>query len=228
MAIREAGRELPARGRPVATPVAVARAEVGLARMAKRAIDVSAVLLGLLLATLPMLGIALLIRLTSSGPVLFRQLRVGKGGRLFTSYKFRSMYAYAEDRRDEVAHLNEKDGPIFKIRRDPRTTPLGRFLRRTSLDELPQLLNVLRGEMSLVGPRPALMTEVMDYDQLHLQRFSVKPGLTGLWQVSGRSDLPFEEMMRLDLEYIRRWSLWCDVTLILRTVPAVISGRGAY
>lgn len=212
----------------MATPVALARAEAGVAKIAKRVLDVIVASAGLMLAALPMLCIALTIRLTSPGPVLFRQARVGKGGRLFTSYKFRSMYMDAEDRLEEVRHLNQADGPIFKIRQDPRMTPVGRFLRRTSLDELPQLFNAFRGEMSIVGPRPALMTEVLAYEPWQLGRLTVRPGLTGLWQVSGRSDLPFEAMMRLDLEYIRRWSLWFDLRLLILTVPAVVSGRGAY
>jgi lipopolysaccharide/colanic/teichoic acid biosynthesis glycosyltransferase len=227
VAIREAGG-LPATLQPLATPAAVARAEVGLAGLAKRGLDLLISVAVLIPAALPMLCIALVIRCTSSGPVLFRQPRVGKGGRLFTSYKFRSMFMDAEDRLKEVALLNEVEGPIFKIRRDPRITPFGRFLRKSSLDELPQLFNVLRGEMSLVGPRPALMPEVLAYQPWQLQRTTVKPGLTGLWQVNGRSDLPFEAMMRLDLEYIRGWSLWFDIWLLLRTVPAVLSGRGAY
>ena len=212
----------------MATPVVLARAEVGLAKIAKRVLDVIVACAALMLAALPMLCIALIIRLTSPGPILFRQARVGKGGRLFTSYKFRSMYMDAEDRLAEVRHLNQADGPIFKIRQDPRMTPVGRFLRRTSLDELPQLFNAFRGEMSIVGPRPALMTEVLAYEPWQLERLTVRPGLTGLWQVSGRSDLPFEAMMRLDLEYIRRWSIWFDLWLLILTVPTVVSGRGAY
>lgn len=228
MAAREADSGLLAGTGPMATPVAVTRGEVGLAGTAKRLLDVVAALTMLMMAALPMLFIALAIRWTSAGPIFFRQPRVGKGGRFFTSYKFRSMYVDAEERFEEVAHLNEVDGPIFKLRNDPRITPVGRFLRRTSLDELPQLFNVLRGEMSLVGPRPALMREVLGYEPWQLQRLTVRPGLTGLWQVSGRSELPFEVMMRLDLEYIRRWSLWFDIWLLMRTVPAVLSTRGAY
>ena len=212
----------------MATPVVLARAEVGLAKIAKRVLDVIVASAGLMLAALPMLCIALIIRSTSPGPILFRQARVGKGGRLFTSYKFRSMYMDAEDRLAEVRHLNQADGPIFKIRQDPRMTRVGRFLRRTSLDELPQLFNAFRGEMSIVGPRPALMTEVIAYQPWQRERLTVRPGLTGLWQVSGRSDLPFEAMMRLDLEYIRRWSIWFDLRLLILTVPTVVSGRGAY
>jgi lipopolysaccharide/colanic/teichoic acid biosynthesis glycosyltransferase len=188
-----------------------------------------ALALTLLLISMPlMIAIAIAVKATSPGPALFRQLRVGEGGRFFISYKFRSMYVDAEARQDEVAHLNEVGGPIFKTRSDPRMTPLGRWLRKTSLDELPQLFNVVRGEMSMVGPRPGLMREVLGYEAWQLERLTVKPGLTGLWQVSGRSDLPFEEMIRLDQEYIRNWSLRGDVWLLLRTLPAVLSTRGAY
>ena len=212
----------------IASPVGVGRAELGLSRIAKRSLDLIVTLPALLIAALPMLCIALAIKLTSAGPILFHQPRVGRGGRLFSSLKFRSMYLDAEDRLEEVKHLNEQDGPIFKIRRDPRITSIGRLLRRTSLDELPQLFNVLLGDMSLVGPRPALMPEVLGYEPWQLRRITVKPGLTGLWQVSGRSDLPFETMMRLDADYIGRWSIWLDIWLLVRTIPAVISGRGAY
>lgn len=213
--------------RPMVTPLTVTQADVGLGKVSKRCLDIVVALAVLALAALPMLCIALAIRLTSPGPVLFRQLRVGKGGRLFTMYKFRSMYQDAELRLAEVMHLNEAEGPIFKIRNDPRVTPIGRWLRRTSLDELPQLFNVLRGEMSLVGPRPPLMREVLDYEPWHLERLTVKPGITGLWQVSGRSNLPFQEMMRLDIEYVIHWSLWLDLRLLALTIVTVLSGRGA-
>lgn len=213
--------------RLMVTPLTVTQADVGLGKVSKRCLDIVVALAVLALAALPMLCIALAIRLTSPGPVLFRQLRVGKGGRLFTMYKFRSMYQDAELRLAEVMHLNEAVGPIFKIRNDPRVTPIGRWLRRTSLDELPQLFNVLRGEMSLVGPRPPLMREVLDYEPWHLERLTVKPGITGLWQVSGRSNLPFQEMMRLDIEYVIHWSLWLDLRLLALTIVTVLSGRGA-
>jgi lipopolysaccharide/colanic/teichoic acid biosynthesis glycosyltransferase len=217
-----------ARAAPMATPASLAPAHVGAAGAAKRLLDLGATVALLALFALPMLAIGLAVRLTSPGPILFRQLRVGRGGRFFTSYKFRSMYIDAEERMVEVAHLNEAEGPIFKIRQDPRTTPFGRFLRRSSLDELPQLFNVLRGDMSLVGPRPGLMSEVLNYEPWQLERLTVKPGLTGLWQVSGRSELSFDDMVRLDLEYIRRRSFPLDVWLLLRTIPAVLSARGAY
>lgn len=228
MALRDTSRSVPASIQLVASPVAVAHPELGLSRIAKRFLDLVVTLVALTIVAVPMLCLALAIKLTSPGPILFRQPRVGRGGRLFMSLKFRSMYIDAEERLQEVKHLNEKDGPIFKIRDDPRITSVGRLLRRTSLDELPQLFNVLRGEMSLVGPRPALMPEVLAYDPWQLQRLTVKPGLTGLWQVSGRSDLSFDAMMRLDVDYINRWSIWFDICLLARTIPAVISGRGAY
>jgi exopolysaccharide biosynthesis polyprenyl glycosylphosphotransferase len=172
--------------------------------------------------------IALAIKLDSRGPVLFHQLRVGKDQRPFVCYKFRTMCADAEQRQRDLWHQNEADGPLFKMRDDPRQTRVGRFLRRTSLDELAQVLNVLRGEMSWVGPRPPVPAEVARYEEWHRQRLLVLPGLTGLWQVSGRSDLTFDEMVLLDLYYAEHWSLWLDLRILLRTVPAVIMGRGAY
>ena len=171
---------------------------------------------------------ALLIKLDSPGPVYFRQTRLGKGGKPFTAYKFRSMGEKAEAELASLMEKNEADGPIFKIKNDPRITKVGRVLRRTSLDELPQLINVLKGEMSLVGPRPPLPSEVEQYEPWHLKRLDAAPGLTGLWQVSGRSELPFDEMVMLDIYYIENWSLGMDIKIILRTIPAVISGKGAY
>lgn len=156
------------------------------------------------------------------------QTRTGLHGRTFRMFKLRSMRVGAEALRQDLDAVNEVDGPVFKLRQDPRITGLGRWLRRTSLDELPQLLNVLRGDMSLVGPRPPLPDEVAEYEPWQLRRLSMRPGLTGLWQVSGRSAVPFERWMALDLEYIDRWSLWLDLELLLRTVPAVVSGRGAW
>ena len=196
--------------------------------MAKRALDITVAAVLLVLAAPLMLLIALAIKLDSPGPVIFRQRRVGKDGRLFTFYKFRGMVADAEARLHEVAHLNEVDGPIFKSRRDPRVTRVGRVLRRTSLDELPQLWNVLRGDMSLVGPRPPLPTEVTRYEPWQRDRLLVPGGITGLWQVSGRNLLGFEDMVRLDLEYITRWSLWLDLRILLRTILVVLTARGAY
>ncbi len=194
----------------------------------KRAIDIFAVVLSLPLLLPFSLLIAFLIRLDSEGPALFRQQRVGKGGEIFTCYKFRTMVADAERRRAELAAMNEADGPLFKIRRDPRVTRVGQWLRRSSLDELPQLWNVLRGEMSLVGPRPALPEEVEQYKPWHRRRLEVMPGLTGLWQVLGRSDTSFDEMVRLDIYYAEHWTVGMDLYILLKTVPVVLIGRGAY
>ncbi len=200
----------------------------GRRRLLKGAIDrVAATLLLIVLSPL-MVVTALAVFVTSNGPVIFRQRRVGQNGRQFWLLKFRTMSRTAEEERGAVAHLNEQDRILFKIRRDPRLTPFGRLLRRFSLDELPQLLNVLRGEMSLVGPRPPLPSEVERYrDEVH-RRLLVKPGLTGLWQVSGRADLSWEESVRLDLYYVDHWSVGLDLVLLGRTVMTVIRGRGAY
>jgi lipopolysaccharide/colanic/teichoic acid biosynthesis glycosyltransferase len=160
--------------------------------------------------------------------VLFRQQRVGRNGAPFTLLKFRSMRVGAEEQLDEVIALNEASGPIFKVRNDPRMTRVGRFLRRTSIDELPQMINVLRGEMSWVGPRPPIPQEVEKYEDWHRRRLEVSPGITGLWQVSGRSEIPFDEMVMLDIYYIENWSLGMDIRILLRTVPAVLTGGGAY
>ncbi len=194
----------------------------------KRTFDVVVASL-LLLALLPLFAlVAVAIRLESEGPVLFRQQRVGRGGRPFTFYKFRSMYADAEARREELADQNEQNGPIFKIRRDPRVTRIGRWLRRASIDEMPQLWNVLRGDFSLVGPRPPTPDEVLGYEPWQRRRLSIPGGLTCLWQVSGRSEVGFEDWMRLDMRYVARRGLLEDLVLLARTVPAVLSGRGAY
>lgn len=193
----------------------------------KRAMDVmlSAVLLLIALPVLLVVWIA--IRLGEGGAVLFRQRRCGLNGRVFTLYKFRTMVEGAEERLEEVAHLNEMNGPVFKSSRDPRITWLGRWLRRFSLDELPQLWNVLKGDMSLVGPRPPIPEEVARYERWQRRRLAMKPGLTCLWQIRGRNEIDFEEWMRLDLEYIDNWSPWLDLKILLRTVPVVLSGRGA-
>lgn len=197
-------------------------------RALKRAFDIlgagAIVLIGLPLWVLVALG----IKLSSRGPVLYRQRRVGMDGRLFDMYKFRSMIDGADRMRDGLVEANEADGPIFKMRQDPRITPFGRFIRRFSIDEFPQLINVLRGEMSLVGPRPPLPIETEEYDGYHWRRLEVPPGMTGLWQVSGRSELSFDEMVRLDLFYIENWSVGFDISLLARTIPAVLTARGAY
>jgi len=194
----------------------------------KRFLDV-AISSGLLLALSPvLLLIAVAIRVDSPGPVFFRQIRLGRGARPFTCYKFRSMTVDAEEVRPQVSHMDESKGPIFKIKQDPRTTGVGKVLRRFSLDELPQLINVFRGDMSLVGPRPPLPTEVDEYEDWHHDRLRIPSGMTGLWQVMGRSDLTFDEMVMLDLYYAENWSLWLDTKIMLRTVPTVFLGRGAY
>lgn len=176
-----------------------------------------------------LLVVALLVKLTSPGPVLFRQQRSGLAGKPFTMLKFRSMVTNAEQMRDELVHLNEMTGPVFKITNDPRITPLGAWLRRTSVDELPQLFNVLRGDMSLVGPRPLPIYETRAISEnQHRRRLSMKPGLTCLWQISGRNEvLDFAEWVRLDLEYIDRWSIWLDLEILVKTIPVLIWGKGA-
>ncbi len=175
-----------------------------------------------------LLACAVAVRLSSPGPILFRQKRCGLNGREFVMFKFRSMVDGADDMKTSLAEYNEADGPVFKIEDDPRVTRVGRFLRRMSLDELPQLFNVLKGEMSLVGPRPPLQCEVESYEDWQLRRLSMRPGLTGLWQVSGRSTTGFGEWIKLDLQYIDRWSLALDLKILALTIPAVLSGRGAY
>jgi lipopolysaccharide/colanic/teichoic acid biosynthesis glycosyltransferase len=185
---------------------------------------------GLLLVGLSpvLLTAALLVVLSSRGPVFFAQERAGLQGRRFRFLKFRTMVCDAEARRCELEAHNEVDGPVFKIRRDPRITRVGRVLRKLSVDEVPQLLHVLSGKMSLIGPRPLPVGEAAGLSPWEAQRLLVKPGLTCIWQVSGRSDLDFRTWARMDIDYIRDWSLWLDLKLLLRTVPAVLSGRGAY
>ncbi|MHC4134049.1 MAG: sugar transferase [Planctomycetota bacterium] len=195
--------------------------------LSKRAFDIVVGLPLLVLATPIMLLAALLVRLTSPGPVLFVQERIGLHGRRFKFYKLRTMVEGAEQMREALAPLNEMNGPAFKLRHDPRVTRVGRLLRRLSIDELPQLWNVLRGDMSLVGPRPPVPEEVARYDRRQQRRLSIRPGLTCTWQVSGRSDVDFDAWVRLDLDYIDNWSPWLDLKILLRTVPAVLSGRGA-
>jgi exopolysaccharide biosynthesis polyprenyl glycosylphosphotransferase len=198
-------------------------------RLLKASFDRSIALIALILLAPTLAMLALAIRLNSPGPVLFRQTRVGRGGREFTIYKFRSMFTDAEAQLEALLPMNERaEGLLFKIRKDPRVTPVGRWLRRYSLDELPQLLNVVKGDMSLVGPRPPLPSEVARYESDVRRRLLVKPGLTGLWQVSGRSDLSGEESVRLDLEYVENWSLALDFMILWKTVFAVVRGSGAY
>ena len=196
---------------------------------AKRALDMAAAGLGLvmLLPLLPLM--ALIIRLDSAGPVLFSQTRVGRKGREFRCWKLRSMYIDAEARKAELEQHNEMSGGvIFKIKRDPRITRVGRFIRKASIDELPQLWNVLTGDMSLVGPRPAVPAEVAQYTPHERGRLAVKPGITCLWQISGRSDLDFEQQVNLDVQYARQRSMGLDLEILLRTVPAVLLAKGAY
>lgn len=199
-----------------------------LALMIKRMIDIVGAIVGLIVSVpLLFIPISILIKLTSKGPVVYKQIRCGLYGREFTLYKFRSMIDGAEDVLWEIKHLNEMSGPTFKMRADPRVTRWGRILRKTSLDELPQFYNVLKGEMSLVGPRAPLPEEVSEYSRWQRRRLSVKPGLTCLWQVSGRNEIEFHEWMKLDLKYIDNWSLWLDFKILLLTIPTVIFGRGA-
>jgi exopolysaccharide biosynthesis polyprenyl glycosylphosphotransferase len=192
----------------------------------KRLLDIVLGAIAFVVLSPVMLGAALSIRWRDGAPVLFRQTRVGRQGRSFTIYKFRTMVPDAEARYEEVSAHSDTRGPAFKMLDDPRVTPLGRFLRRTSIDELPQLINVLRGEMSLVGPRPAPPREVEGYDIWHRRRLSMRPGMTGLWQVEARMDVHFDERAELDLRYIDQWSLWMDLTILARTVPAVLLTRG--
>jgi exopolysaccharide biosynthesis polyprenyl glycosylphosphotransferase len=197
-------------------------------RRLKRALDAVGSLSGLVLLSPLFLVLAILVRLDSRGPIFFKQVRVGKAGREFQFYKFRSMVQDAEAMKTKLMHLNELEGPVFKISDDPRITSIGRFLRRTSLDELPQLFNVLKGDMSLVGPRPPLPAEVANYESWQRQKLSVLPGITCLWQISGRNHIGFTEWMRLDIEYIRRQSFGLDMKILLRTLPAVLLRKGAY
>jgi exopolysaccharide biosynthesis polyprenyl glycosylphosphotransferase len=193
----------------------------------KRFFDIVASAFGLAMLSPLLVAIAVLVRVTSRGPVFFRQERVGLHGRTFRMLKFRSMVVDAEAKRSRLMAANELQGPVFKMKRDPRVTPLGRFIRKYSIDELPQLVNVLRGDMSIVGPRPPIPAEVAQYEAWQRRRLSVRPGITCVWQVSGRNDVSFEEWMYLDMQYIDHWNLAQDFRLILRTVPVVLTGRGA-
>jgi exopolysaccharide biosynthesis polyprenyl glycosylphosphotransferase len=209
------------------------RAYIGFAPVAhitwvKRAVDIGMSLVAIIVASPILLAIAIAVKLDSSGPVFYRQRRLGKDSVPFDMLKFRSMCLDAEHMLTVLGDRNEATGPMFKIRQDPRVTRVGRFLRRFSLDELPQLFNVIRGEMSLVGPRPPLPMEVEKYEDWQLARLRALPGMTGLWQVSGRSEVPFNDMVRLDLHYVRNWSFGLDLEIMLRTVPAVLANRGAY
>jgi exopolysaccharide biosynthesis polyprenyl glycosylphosphotransferase len=195
----------------------------------KQLLDLISAFVFLIILTPLFVAVAIGIRITSPGPVLFRQRRCGLNGRPFTMLKFRSMISDAEQRKQEIAALNEMAGPVFKVTNDPRITPIGRLLRKYSIDEIPQFYNVLRGEMSLVGPRPLPVDVVPRFDDpAHRRRLSVKPGLTCLWQVSGRNNVSdFKDWVRLDLEYIDNWSLWLDLKILWRTIPVVLLGSGA-
>jgi exopolysaccharide biosynthesis polyprenyl glycosylphosphotransferase len=193
----------------------------------KRLFDISSSAAALVVLSPLLLTVAALIKLTSRGPIFFTQKRVGLHGKPFDMLKFRSMVVNAEELKARLEALNEQTGPVFKMKNDPRITPIGRFIRKYSIDELPQLLNVLRGEMSVVGPRPPLPREVEKYAAWQRRRLSVRPGLTCIWQVSGRNQISFEEWMYLDMQYIDNWTLLTDVSLILKTVPVVVTGRGA-
>lgn len=194
----------------------------------KRAFDFVFAATFLLVMFLPMLLIALLVKLTSRGPVFFKQIRVGRGGRYFYCYKFRSMCVNAEAIKEQLMHLNEASGPVFKIKQDPRITRFGAFMRKLSIDEFPQFLNVLRGDMSIVGPRPPLPNEVDLYTEHDRQRLAVRPGLTCIWQVNGRSNISFDRWVELDILYINTMSFGKDIKLILQTIPAVVKGSGAH
>jgi exopolysaccharide biosynthesis polyprenyl glycosylphosphotransferase len=212
-------------------PVLVFRStpEASWQSVLKLLLDYVGALVLLLLSSVPLIIIALLVKFTSPGPILFRQKRSGLNGQPFTIYKFRTMVSNAEQLKAELSAMNEMTGPVFKVTQDPRITPIGKFLRKFSIDEFPQLLNVLKGEMSLVGPRPLPVDEVKQfYDLAHRRRLSVKPGLTCLWQISGRNNVnDFKDWVRLDLEYIDNWSLWLDIKILWLTVPIVLTGTGA-
>ena len=205
-------------------PVAI----TGLNQTIKRLVDVTVAVIVLLLTSPLWVLVPVTIRLDSPGPVLFNQVRIGRKGEPFVVHKFRSMVANAEAQKSQLMAFNEADGPLFKIRNDPRMTRVGRFLRRTSLDELPQVWNVLKGDMSLVGPRPALPEEVAQYEEWHKRRLDASPGMTGLWQVSGRSAMGFDEMVLLDTFYCENWSFGLDLKILLKTIPRVLLGEGAY
>ena len=205
------------------------RSVISGAYLVKRLIDIVAAILLLILLSPLFVIIMILIYQSSPGPVFYKQTRVGRWGKLFTMWKFRSMYPDADTRLKEMMAQNEMTGGvIFKMKNDPRIIPVGRFIRKASIDELPQLWNVLKGDMSLVGPRPALPSEVNQYSLQDRQRLEVIPGITCIWQVSGRSDIPFPQQVQLDVQYIQSQSVWLDIKLLLKTIPAVLLSRGAY
>jgi exopolysaccharide biosynthesis polyprenyl glycosylphosphotransferase len=195
--------------------------------MLKRVLDIVLSSVALVLLSPFLVAIAIAVRFDSAGPILYRSERIGKKARVFPCLKFRTMVQDAETRRAEVLHMNERDSVLFKISNDPRITPVGRFLRKYSLDELPQLINVLRGDMSMVGPRPPIASEVKRYELNHLRRLDVVPGITGLWQVQARQDPSFDSYISMDTAYIENWSLWLDMKILIRTVTVVFAGTGA-
>ncbi len=197
-----------------------------LGLLGKRALDIVLAAVGLVVLSPVFLVVAAVMVATDGRPILFRQVRVGLHGRPFSIVKFRTMTPDAEERYDDVADLSDTRGPAFKMKNDPRITRIGGFLRKTSIDEIPQLWNVLRGEMSIVGPRPAPPREVAEYDVWHRRRLSMKPGMTGLWQVEARFDEEFDHRARLDLAYIDRWSIWLDIKIIAKTIPAMVANPG--
>jgi exopolysaccharide biosynthesis polyprenyl glycosylphosphotransferase len=196
--------------------------------VAKRVLDFCLALIALIVISPAFALVAAIIKMTSPGPIFFKQKRIGQNKRKFMIYKFRSMAVDAEAKMQQLEHLNELSGPVFKIKHDPRITPVGKFLRKTSIDELPQLINVLKGDMSLVGPRPMSIRDFELFSEdWHRRRFSVRPGITCLWQVNGRNSVPFEKWMELDMQYIDKWSLWLDLKILAKTIPAVLKGSGA-
>jgi lipopolysaccharide/colanic/teichoic acid biosynthesis glycosyltransferase len=200
-----------------------------LGQVVKRVIDIAGSAIGLVVLMPLLIVIGVLVRITSKGPVLYRSKYLGRYAHPFVGYKFRTMVANADDLKASMAHLNHMHGPAFKIRNDPRVTLVGRFLRKYSLDELPQLWSVFKGDMSLVGPRPPLPEEFEQYQAWHRGKLAITPGITCFWQINGRSDIhDFDEWMRLDLKYIEKWSLWTDFKILARTIPAVLRGHGAY
>lgn len=194
----------------------------------KRGMDILGAIVGLVVFSPVMLAVTIAIKLTSKGPVIFKQKRAGLGGKPFTFYKFRSMVIDAEDKKKQLMKFNFRTGPVFKMNNDPRITTVGKFIRKSSLDELPQFYNVLRGDMSLVGPRPPTLDEVPQYDSWQNRRLEVKPGITCIWQISARHDSDFDNWVRLDIEYVKKKSLLLDIKILLLTMPAVLSRKGAH
>lgn len=207
--------------------IQIERKESTLYKVSKRALDVIASFLGLVILSPILLIVAILIKLESKGPAIFSQSRIGLNGKEFKMYKFRSMVQNAEELKEKLAKQNEMSGPMFKMKNDPRVTKVGKFIRKTSIDELPQLLNILKGDMTLVGPRPSLPREVEKFESWMLKRLEVKPGLTCYWQVSGRNNIDFYDWMKLDLKYVNDMSFWLDIKLIFKTVAVLFGDKNA-